>query len=69
MLMDMVYDLCRRAQVEDRSLYDLLREDVEIKKASFSDKELVRPRNPAIYLGLSEVMVDIVLRRVRDGER
>lgn len=58
---DIVYDLCRRAQVEDKSLLELLRADESIKKAGLSDEELERLCDPAQYLGLSEVMVDRVL--------
>jgi 3-carboxy-cis,cis-muconate cycloisomerase len=59
---DLVYDLCRRAQVEDRSLLELLKEDKEIKKAGLPDEELERLCDPANYLGLSKEMVDMVLK-------
>ena len=58
---DLVYDLCRRAQVEDKSLVELLKEDEEVKRAGLADEELERLCDPANYLGLSEVMVDKVL--------
>lgn len=60
---DIVYDLCRKAQVEDKSLLELLCADEGIKKAGLSDAELEKLCNPANYLGLSEVMVDLVLKQ------
>ena len=60
---DIVYDLCRRAQLEDKSLLELLCADETVKKAGLSDEELERLCNPANYLGLSEAMVDRVLQQ------
>jgi 3-carboxy-cis,cis-muconate cycloisomerase len=57
---DLVYDLCRRAYVEDRMLVDLLKEDKTVS-AVLSNSELEHLCNPANYLGLSGVMVDNVL--------
>jgi 3-carboxy-cis,cis-muconate cycloisomerase len=48
--------------VEHKSLFDLLRQDDDVKKAGLSDDELERLCDPAHYLGLSEVMVDRVLQ-------
>lgn len=58
---DIVYDLCRKAQLEDRSLLDLLRQNEEIKKAGLSNGELEKLCDPANYLGLSVEMTDRVL--------
>ncbi|KAK5127960.1 hypothetical protein LTR85_005077 [Meristemomyces frigidus] len=59
---DIVYDLCRKAQLEDKPLLELLCQDEDIKKAGLSDEELEKLCGPAHYLGLSEVMVDRVLK-------
>lgn len=59
---DLVYELCRKAALEDKSLLELLKADDGIKKAGLSDEELARLCDPANYLGLSEIMVDKVLR-------
>ena len=59
---DIVYDLCRKAQQEDKSLLELLRADDGIKKAGLSDEELEKLCDPVNYLGLSEAMVDRVLK-------
>ena len=37
---DIVYDLCRRAQLENKSLLELLPSDERIKKAGLSDETL-----------------------------
>ncbi|KAF2481727.1 beta carboxy-cis-cis-muconate lactonizing enzyme, cyloisomerase, CLME2 [Neohortaea acidophila] len=58
---DVVYELCRRAQLEDKSLLELLKGDEGVKKAGLSDEELEGLCDPANYLGLSEVMVERVL--------
>ena len=60
---DIVYELCRKAQLEDKSLLELLKADDGIKKAGLADEELERLCDPANYLGLSEVMVDRVLQQ------
>lgn len=57
---DLVYDLCRRASLEDRMLVDLLKEDNTISGV-LSDSELEHLCDPANYLGSSETMVDHVL--------
>lgn len=59
---DIVYDLCRKAQVEDRSLLELLCQNEDIKRAGLSDHVLERLCDPANYLGFSEIMVDRVLK-------
>ena len=59
---DVVYDLCRKAQQEDRHLLDLLLENEEVKEAGVSEEELKRLCEPGNYLGYSEVMVDRVLK-------
>ncbi|KJX97181.1 3-carboxy-cis,cis-muconate cycloisomerase like protein [Zymoseptoria brevis] len=58
---DLVYGLCRRAQVEGRALVELLREDEEVKRAELEEGELERLCDPGNYLGLSGVMVEMVL--------
>lgn len=62
---DLVYDLCRRAKLEDKPLLELLSESEEVKKAGLSNGELAKLCDPANYLGLSEVMVDRVLEGAR----
>ncbi|KXS98802.1 hypothetical protein AC578_2064 [Pseudocercospora eumusae] len=64
---DLVYGLCRKAQVEGRSLLELLKEDEEIKKVGLEEGELERLCDPGNYLGLSEEMVDIALKSVGQG--
>jgi 3-carboxy-cis,cis-muconate cycloisomerase len=59
---DLVYDLCRRANLEDKPLLELLCQSEEVKKAGLSHGELAKLCDPANYLGLSEVMVDRVLK-------
>ena len=60
---DLVYDLCREAIRQRRTLLDLLAEDPEI--ARHADRaRLARLCDPANYLGLSGVMVDRVLSRL-----
>lgn len=61
---DLVYELCRKANREDRALVEVLKEDGEIKKAGLSDEELEGLCDPGNYLGLSEYMVDRVLQKV-----
>ncbi|RMY53488.1 hypothetical protein D0865_05229 [Hortaea werneckii] len=56
-----VYDLCRKSQMEDIPLLELLRQHEDIKRAGLADEELQNLCDPANYLGLSEVMVDRVL--------
>ncbi len=58
---DVVYDLCRKSQLENRQLLDLLCEHEEISKKMSRD-ELARLCDPTNYLGYSEVMVEKVLR-------
>ncbi|KAF2719408.1 beta carboxy-cis-cis-muconate lactonizing enzyme, cyloisomerase, CLME2 [Polychaeton citri CBS 116435] len=58
---DVVYNLCRKARVENKSLLELLIENEEIGKSGIGREELEKLCNPAGYLGLSEVMVDRVL--------
>jgi len=55
---DLVYDLCRRAEVEDRPLIDLLDECPEVK---LEREELEKLCDPANYLGLSVEMTEMVL--------
>lgn len=59
---DLVYELCRKAQVEDKSLVELLKESEEIKRAGLPEDELEKLCDPENYLGLSEIMVEMVLR-------
>ncbi|OCT51798.1 hypothetical protein CLCR_08543 [Cladophialophora carrionii] len=58
---DVVYDLCRKSQVENRQLLDLLCEHEEISK-KMTREELATLCDPAHYLGYSEVMVQRVLK-------
>jgi 3-carboxy-cis,cis-muconate cycloisomerase len=58
---DLVYDLCRRANLEGKPLLELLYQSEEVKKAGLSHEELAKLCDPANYLGLSEAMVDRVL--------
>ena len=59
----LVYELCRKAQLSDKSLLELLCQNEDIKHAGLSREELWRLCDPANYLGLSEQMVDRVLAR------
>ncbi|KAI6791649.1 hypothetical protein KC363_g2775 [Hortaea werneckii] len=59
---DIVYDLCRKSQLENKPLLELLRQHEDIKRAGLTDEELQNLCDPANYLGLSEVMVDRVLK-------
>jgi 3-carboxy-cis,cis-muconate cycloisomerase len=61
---DLVYDLCREAIRRDRPLLDLLNENAEITK-HIDRKRLTELCDPSNYLGLSGVMVDRVLERIR----
>lgn len=56
-----VYDLCRKSQLQDKPLLELLRQHEDIKRAGLTDEELQNLCDPANYLGLSEIMVDRVL--------
>jgi 3-carboxy-cis,cis-muconate cycloisomerase len=61
---DLVYDLCRDAIKQDRPLLDLLAGNAEITR-HVDRKKLAELCDPANYLGLSGVMVDRVLERLR----
>jgi 3-carboxy-cis,cis-muconate cycloisomerase len=61
---DLVYDICRDALAQDRPLLDLLAAHPEINKHLDRDA-LARLCNPANYMGLSGVMVDRVLAKLR----
>jgi 3-carboxy-cis,cis-muconate cycloisomerase len=58
---DLVYDLCRKAQLDNRPLVDLLDEHEEVK---LSRKELGKLCDPTNYLGLSVDMTEAVLRNI-----
>ena len=58
---DVVYDLCRRSQQENRQLLDLLCENEEINK-KMSREELAKLCDPRNYLGYSEAMVERILK-------
>lgn len=55
---DIVYDLCREANLQDRQLVDLLDESQEIKLSREELEKLCDARN---YLGLSEKMTERLL--------
>lgn len=61
---DLVYDLCRDAIRQQRPLLDLLAENAEITR-HVDRKKLAGLCDPANYLGLSGVMVDRVLARLK----
>ncbi len=61
---DLVYDLCREAIRQDRPLLDLLSENAAITQ-HVDRKKLSELCDPSNYLGLSAVMVDRVLERIR----
>src|SRR5438105_3516630 len=63
---DLVYDLCREAIRQNRPLLDLLSENAAITK-HVDRKKLTELCDPSNYLGLSAVMVDRVLDRIRDA--
>lgn len=58
---DLVYDLCRRSQIEKRPLLDLLCENEEVAN-KMTREQLARLCDPANYLGYSEEMVERVLK-------
>ena len=58
--------LCREAIRQDRPLLDLLSENAAITK-HVDRKKLSELCDPSNYLGLSAVMVDRVLDRLRDA--
>jgi 3-carboxy-cis,cis-muconate cycloisomerase len=60
---DLVYDVCREAIRQRRSLLDLLAENPEITRHA-DRARLAELCDPANYLGLSGVMVDRVLARI-----
>src|SRR5437899_3862945 len=62
----LVYDLCREAISQDRPLLDLLSENTAITK-HVERKKLSELCDPSNYLGLSGVMVDRVLERMRSA--
>jgi 3-carboxy-cis,cis-muconate cycloisomerase len=62
---DLVYGLCRRAVLQGTDLLELLRENEEVRKAGLKEGELMRLCDPGEYLGLSEVMVEMVLKETR----
>ncbi|KAL1631727.1 hypothetical protein SLS56_004401 [Neofusicoccum ribis] len=61
---DLVYDLCRRAQVEGRSLVKLL---VECEEVGLGKEEAEKLCDPTAYLGLSVEMTERVLRQQVEG--
>lgn len=61
---DLVYDLCREAIRQERPLLDLLAQNAEITR-HVDRQRLVGLCDPANYLGLSGVMVDRVLARLK----
>ena len=61
---DLVYDICRVAVKEGRSLLELLAENAEISK-HLDRAALAELCDPANYLGQSGVMVDRVLATLR----
>ena len=58
---DVVYDLCRKAQQEDRKLSELLMESEEVKRLGVQREEVEEWCDPGRYLGYSEVMVESVV--------
>jgi 3-carboxy-cis,cis-muconate cycloisomerase len=62
---DLVYDLCRTAEAEDRPLIDLLDECPEVK---LGREELEKLCDPANYLGLSVEMTKLVLRQANEED-
>lgn len=63
---DLVYDLCREAIKQERPLLDVLAANGEITQHVDRSK-LAELCDPANYLGLSGVMVDRVLSRLKQG--
>ncbi|KZP10737.1 L-Aspartase-like protein [Athelia psychrophila] len=60
---DLVYDLCRKAVVDDVPLLDLLRKDTKVQESGLTDEVLTGLCDPGNYLGLSVEMVDRVLEK------
>ena len=63
---DLVYDLCREALKRDRPLLELLAAHAEIAK-HVDRKKLAELCDPSNYLGLSGLMVDRVLSRLKQS--
>jgi 3-carboxy-cis,cis-muconate cycloisomerase len=59
---DLVYDLCREALEQDKSLLELLSANEEVSKKLTRD-ELERLCDPTNYLGYSVEMVDKILKQ------
>lgn len=59
---DLVYELCRRAVTEGKSLLELLEGDEQVQSAGVDKKVLEGLCDPANYLGLSVEMVEKVLK-------
>ena len=59
---DLVYDVCRKAAVDDRPLVELLVENEEIKKSGVAEEVIRNLCDPGNYLGSSAEMVDLVLK-------
>jgi len=64
---DLVYDICREAIRQNRSLLDLLCENEEINR-HLDRAALAKLCDPANYLGLSGAMVDRVVASLRQHE-
>ncbi|KIW61273.1 3-carboxy-cis,cis-muconate cycloisomerase [Exophiala xenobiotica] len=61
---DVVYEACRTAIEQDRSLIDVLEKDEELM-GSLDGKKVKELCNPLNYLGASQIMVDRVLEDIR----
>lgn len=58
---DKVYDLCRKALLDGKPLREVLLADQEIMATGISADQVQSLCDPANYLGLSEIMTDMVL--------
>ena len=59
---DLVYELCRKAVLEDKRLVEVLMEDEEVRKLGVERGEVEEWCDPKGYLGYSEVMVEKVVK-------
>ncbi|KAF2231905.1 beta carboxy-cis-cis-muconate lactonizing enzyme, cyloisomerase, CLME2 [Viridothelium virens] len=59
---DLVYEVCRKADVDGRPLVDLLLENEKIENSGVGEEEIRSLCDPGNYLGLSAEMVDLVVK-------
>lgn len=60
---DLIYDICRQANANDKSLLDLLSENAEVSQNLTID-QLKQLLDPEQYTGLASIMVDKLLKQI-----